>query len=144
MRQFTPRIGRRRQVMELLVFVHKSYSSLFSPIGQVISDICYPFVLEMLVVHQALYVAQVCFRKSIHIQSDLAKVVRLLHSNHQDISGGLVLQECRSLYKYVPLVSVSHITRLHNCAAHSVACEALCYTYTSHFLSLAYCISSTS
>ncbi|CAN1240044.1 Uncharacterized mitochondrial protein AtMg00310, partial [Linum grandiflorum] len=121
--------------------VRRHCGSLAFATGQVIHHIRDPFVLEMLAVRQALFVAQARSEESIHINSDSADVVRLLLSSSPDICAVQILQECRLLYNSLPLVSISHIPRQDNSAAHSVAREALCYPDTSHLLSLAYCLS---
>ncbi|CAN0900718.1 hypothetical protein LINGRAHAP2_LOCUS21001 [Linum grandiflorum] len=120
--------------------VRRRCGSLSSATGQVIHHISDPFVLEMLAVRQALFIAQVRSNDSIHINSDSADVVRLLNSSAPDIRAGQILHECRSLFRSLPLVSISHVSRLDNSAAHSVAREALHYPDTSHLLSLSYCI----
>ncbi|CAN0921549.1 Uncharacterized mitochondrial protein AtMg00310 [Linum grandiflorum] len=120
--------------------VRRRCGSLSSATGQVIHHIWDPFVLEFLAVRQALFIAQVRSNDSIHINSDSADVVRLLTSSSRDIRVGQILHECRSLLRSLPLVSISHVSRLDNSAAHSVAREALHYPDTSHLLSLAYSI----
>ncbi|CAN0887695.1 hypothetical protein LINGRAHAP2_LOCUS15650 [Linum grandiflorum] len=99
-------------------------------------------VLEMLAIRQALFVVvvEVRFQESILILSDSAESVRLLHSSVEDIRVGQLLQKCRQLYNFLPLVVIKHIPHLDISAGHSVAREALNYPNTHHLLFLTYCL----
>ncbi|CAN1226181.1 LINE-1 retrotransposable element ORF2 protein [Linum grandiflorum] len=122
-------------------FVVKNKDGLLqSATGQVFPYIHDPLVLELLAIRQALFVAEVRSPEPIHISSDSAESVRLLHNDVGDIRTGLLLQECRLLYRSLPSVTVFHISRLDNRAAHLVAREALNYPNTHHLLSLTYCL----
>ncbi|CAN0907795.1 hypothetical protein LINGRAHAP2_LOCUS24991 [Linum grandiflorum] len=120
--------------------VQRAGGFLVSATGQVFRFIQDPLVLEMLAIRQALFVAEIRAPEVILILSDSAESVRLLHSDVEDIRMGQLLQECRLLYRSLPVVTISHISRLDNSAAHLVAREALNYPNSDHLLSLSYCL----
>ncbi|CAN0906699.1 hypothetical protein LINGRAHAP2_LOCUS24405 [Linum grandiflorum] len=117
--------------------VHRSCGSLVSATGLVYEHCDDPFILEFLAIRQALYVAKFWTR----INSDCLEAVRLITSSAEDVRVGQLLPECRILYNSLPTLRLLHVHRSGNCAAHTVAREALSYPNTSHFLSLQYCIS---